>query len=325
MSTPRSPSLLRKKYNYFASYFLLVTLLMSQLCFGGIRKVEVSSFIVPSSVEARNNFVPIHARFACGVVPRGSAVFLSPSKVRLSANQIGLVILDKTKLKNDQMDLDVIGIQWNSENYELSVPDKLIYPLLKFIQREAYIAYTIPQLGIDTSYFQENLLIKEDSEYAYDSSQGYVAREFNSPELIDFLRSVDISTDADDSLPSELKQSILKDVNKNPSWDALDIEQYGSYVNADFHINYQVFLDNNGSKKTADVGGLPLRYHYDLRGNNILVIDEITMFNYPEEEFDLQYKAILFFQAAAILRQFYRDNRQEFNRFFKEIEGAVNL
>lgn len=287
-------------------FSLLLVLLSVCNTAAGIRRVEISHHIEPSSIAASTYFLS-HGRYGGGIVPRGVAEFLSPTQVRLSARQLKLVILDKAKLRNDQPDYDSIGIQWNDDVYELSAQDDLIYPLMKFVQRGSYIAYTIPD-EIDAAYFRKNALVP--------TLVGYVAKEFNSAPHAGFLYNVDLWTETEE-VPLELKDMIMKDVNKSKGDGQL--RNPGTYVNADFHVKYQVFLNNANGKRVADVGGLPLRYVWDVARNGSTIVSDVEVFTFPEKEFDLQYRAVLFFQTAAILRQFSEDNKQEFDRFLKEV------
>jgi hypothetical protein len=290
---------------------LLLALLIVSSAAAGIRRIEISRYVQPLSVTAGAYFLQ-EFQFSGGVVPRGTAEFLSPAKVKLDAGQLKLVILDKAKLRNDRPDYDVIGIQWKGDVYQLLAQDDLIYPLMKFIQRGSYIAYTIPMAGLNKDYFQQNALLP------VPKSGAYVAKEFKSVPHTEFLREVDLDTDTE-AMPPNLKAMIMQDVNKGNK----QLAEEGSYVNADFHVKYQVFLDNANGKKVADVGGLPLRYHWNIAIDGSAILEDVEVFTFPEEDFDLQYRAVLFFQTAAILRQLSQDNRQEFDRFLKEVGDIV--
>jgi hypothetical protein len=245
-------------------------------------------------------------------VPWGTAEFLSPAGLKLGARQLQLVILDKAKLRNDQPDYDAIGIRWNGKIYKLSAQDDLIYPLMKFIQRGSYIAYTIPVVDFDEDYFQENALVS-------DGLGSYVAQEFASVTHAEFLSEVDLDTETEE-IPADIKARIISEVNQGKEQASSRI---GTYVNADFHVKYKVFLDIVNGDTTAEVGGLPLRYFWRVASNDSAIIRNVQVFKFPEEKFDLQYRAILFFQTAAILRQFSLTNKREFNRFLKEVGVAV--
>lgn len=294
------------KSSRFIFSFLLALLVFCDVT-AGIRRVEISRYVQPSSTRGRD-FFRVHGRYAGGVVPRGMAEFLSPAKVRLSARQLKLVIIDKAKLRNDQPDYDAIGIQWKGNVYKLSAQDDLIYPLMKFIQRGSYIVYTLPIVDYDEDYFRNNHLVN--------IGAGYIAKEFVSDGLAEFLEDVDFIEDTDtEEMPDSLKARIIKQANTGIG----EFVRFGTYVNADFHVKYQVFLDNAGGKRVADVGGLPLRYYWNVAEDGSVIVDNVKVFKFPEEEFDLQYRAVLFFQTAAILRQFKQDNRPEFDRFLKEV------
>lgn len=153
---------------------------------------------------------------------------------------------------------------------------------------------------------------------------GYVAQEFNSANHADFLTDVDLDTETE-GMDTKLKATIMRDMsvfNGEPDeWNT-------TYVNADFHVKYQVFLDIDNGKRVVDVGGLPLRYFYrvaldDITRDEIAKVVDVEVFKFPEEEFSLQDRAVMFFQTAAILRQFSQDNKPEFNRFLGEVSAVV--
>ena len=297
---------------------LLLPLLVVSSAIARIRRIEISTYIHPgpaASAAARAYF-PGQGRLGGGVVPRGSADFLSPEKEKLRAGQLKLVILDRAKLRNNRPDYDAIGLQWNGNVYQLSTQDNLIYPLMKFIKRGSYIAYTIPVAGYNKDYFDNNHLVPFRNVGRL--GMGYVAEEFKSTPHAGFLEYVDFAR-AEVITNYNLKARILRDVRRGNGQRA----GIGSYVNADFHVTYQVFLDNVGGKKVADVGGLPLRYHWVAPKRGSAVVRDVEVFKFPETEFDEQYRAVLFFQTAAILRQFMKDNRPEFDRFMKEVGDLV--
>jgi len=300
--------------HYRLVFSLLLALLIVCDAAGQVRRrIEISRFVQPSSrvgSAVAGRFFARAFRFAGGVVPRGSAVFINPEGRRLSARQLELVILDKAKLSNNRPDYDAIGIRWNSKIYQLAAEDDLIYSLMKFIQRGSYIAFTIPVFDFDENYFRQNALLD-------DGAGGYIAKEFLTPSHIRLLHEIDLDTETEEMLPKE-KAGIMRAINRGSG----QLSEIGTYVNADFHIAYQVFLANANGKNVIDVGGLPLRYSWSVRRSGTVVIDEVEVFTFPEEEFSLQDRAVLFFQTAAILRQFSRDNPREFNRFLREV-GTV--
>jgi hypothetical protein len=253
-------------------------------------------------------------RFGGGVVPRGAAEFLSPTHEKLNANQLQLVILDKTKLSNGRPDYDAIGIRWKGNVFRVTMQDDLVYPLMKFIKRGSFIAFTVPMAGFDEAYFTTNALIE------VTNVGGFVAKEFLANSHASFLEDVDLDT-TDESMPSELEKMIKGDVNKGNG----KLGKVGSYVNCDFHVKYQVFLEDANGHRVADVGGLPLRYYYNVATDGSAIVDGVGVFTFPSKEFDIQYRAVLFFQAAAILRQFSQDNPKEFDRFMKEVGDALEV
>lgn len=328
---------------------LLLVLLVVCNAVAGIRRPQISRQFQPSRIASRTYF-PLHGRYGGGVVPRGSADFLSPAKVTLGAGQLQLVILDKAKLRNDRPDYDAIGIRWKGNVYTLSTQDDLIYPLMKFVQRGSFIAYTMHEENDDDD--PRRRVASQRAAKAYFQSQGlrltlgglecymadcYVAKEFESDPHTEFLSEIDLKTKMErmpaDADAIKLSEMVMRDLKggsgpltglaPDPFNDSL---VSASWVNADFHIKYSVFLDNVDGKNVADVGGLPLRYHWKSErkrdGTVETSVHKVDVFKFPEDEVSLQYRAVLFFQTAAILRQFSEENPLEFRRFLREV-GTV--
>lgn len=292
---------------FIISVFLILLIIYQATA--GIRRVQISKQLHSSPVEAASYF-RVHGAYGGGVVPRGTAEFLSPAKARLSAGQLQLVILNKTKLANNRADYDAIGIRWQDKVYQLTTQDDLLYPLMKFIQRGSYIAFTIPVAKFNKKYFEQNGLLPY--------RNAFVAKEFQIDSHKEFLAYTDVDTKTE-AIPVNLKVNIVKEANKS----IVAFASPGTYVNADFHVKYQVFLDLVKGKSVADVGGLPLRYHWYIGKNGSSIVHNVEVFKFPEKELSLQYRAVLFFQTAAILRQFKRDNPREFDRFLIEVGRVI--
>lgn len=298
----------RKGFRVILTFILAISFVFEITA--GIRPVDIAISTNPSSTTARQYFINDY-KFGGGVVPRGTAQFLSPTNQKLGAEQLELVILDEAKLRNNVSDYDAIGIRWQNNVYELTTQDDLIYPLMQFVQRGSYIAYTVPVLGIDKDYFEKSALMKRRGDY--------VAKEFMRPAHTEFLTNIDLGSKYVD-IPSDIEASIKNDINRENDIDT----KRGTFVNADFHVNYQVYLGNDANgKRVADVGGLPLVYLWKVSERGNAIITNVGGFAFPREEFDLQYRAVLFFQTAAILRQFKLHNRAEFDRFMNELAAVL--
>lgn len=297
---------------------LLLVLLFVCNAAGQIRQAEISRFVQPASRVARG-FFPKLARITGGVVPQGNATFFGPTKAKLTQPQLRrlkFVVLDGNKLRNGEPDFDAVGIRLGTNVYRLAVQDDLIYPMMKFIQRGGDIAYTIPE-----DFDPDQQLLKEHGllEVPYDEGS-YVAKEFSDAVHTEFLRRVDLRTETEE-LPADIKAQIMRGANAvGAQVVGRDKANYGSYINADFEVNYQVYFANGN--KLIEIAGLPLRYYWRGEDLDSPYIHNVEVFSYPEEEYDIQYRAILFFQTAAVLRKFSQFNRPEFNRFMSEV-GAV--
>jgi len=298
-------------------HLLALLLTLALVCTGlgqGRKRIDISSMIQPSA-EAGVYF-RTQGQFGGGVVPRGAAQFLNPQKEVIDAKQLDLVVLDQAKFRNRRPDYNAVGIRWKGNVYELGVPDDLIYPVMKFVQRDKYIVYTLPVAGFDKKFFADNALRpfrKVDR-----LGMGYVAREFvGTPyaallEWADFAETIPMSR--------KLQQQILSDIKAGPGV----FTGVSSYVNSDFHVRYKVFLEIEKGKRVVNVGGLPLRYFWTDSSTTAGVrVNKLEVFRYPSESLGPQDLAVMFFQTTAIMRQFSKSNKPEFNRFLNEVEGLV--
>jgi hypothetical protein len=305
----------------FKSYRLLLSLLIVFLIACSVFSqrrvpVEMSAIIQPSS-EAPFYFSR-HGRLGGGVVPRGSAEFIGPKNAVLSVNDLQLVVLDKNKLRNNRTDYDAIGIRYKENVYEISMPDDLVDPLMRFIQRGSFIIYTVPVAGGDSDYFAQQSLMKFRNVPRL--GMGYVAKEFLGTPYAALLEATDFAKTQrlDRKLENQIVSRSIAGLGRG------DFTGIGSYVNADFHVKYRVFLVTNRGKRVANVGGLPLRYHWRAanRGRAVKVY-KVEAFTFPTEPFGLQDRSVMFFQTTAILRQFHNANRTEFNSFLREVRSLT--
>jgi hypothetical protein len=282
------------------------------------QRIDASKFINLSSRDAGKYFAG-EFRYGGGVVPRGNAEFLSPTKLKLSARQLQLVILDKAKLANDHTDYDAIGISWNGQSYKLAAPDDFILPLMQFIQRGSYIIYTLPVAGFDKAYFQRNgLLPFRKVNVEGHVFMGYAAKEFKSIRQKEFLQNVDFANTT--RMAKTTKASIIADIRNRVRGSNQPASAFGTYVNADFHVKYHFYL--NSKSRVVDSDGLPLRYAFSVATDGTAIIRDIEVFAFPTTPYDSQDRAVLFFQTAALLRQFHDDNRPAFDRFLKEVAAV---
>ena len=306
-----------KRSHSFVALLLILLLLVNSL--GQIREIEISR-VFQATPRRSANFFRVHGRFGGGVAPRGSAEFTASSnpRLKLSARQMKFVVKDVELLKNDESDFDAVGIQWNGKVYKFAVQDDLLLPMMKFVKRDGAIAYTLGRRFVD-EYVTQNGLVS-----AYGRSSAYVAKEFNTEAHKDFLKSVDFA-DFDEIADPAIKTKLMIEAERFGGPIALFGERTSetdddSYINGDFNVKYQALLDNK--KQIVNVGGLPFSYSWETNNGKIKVTD-VFVFTYPERDYDKQYRAILFFHAAAILRQFKQDNPREFNRFLAQVTKIV--
>jgi len=151
-----------------------------------------------------------------------------------------------------------------------------------------------------------------------------VAKEFKSKAHGELLEYTDLYTTTE-TMDRRLENQIMQEaVTGNGR-----LTESGSYVNADFHVKYKVFLEIANRKRIVDIGGLPLRYYWVKATDGSVRIRQVKVFTFPADVGDrearaLQDRAVMFFQTAAVLRQFSRDNPPEFNRFLQELEQLIS-
>lgn len=258
-----------------------------------IRAGHISRTLNPESVEARRYFAGADFKYGGGVVPRGRVKYQHEGK-DIDADEVELVIQQRK-----------VGVTWNGDFYVLPIEDKLLCPLAKFIDRGSYIAYTVPMVGIDEGYFRDHRLFKWGG--------GYVAEEFRGTGLESFLRAIDLSARTE-PIPELLEAAIVNNVHSGRA--AVERTQEGSLVNADFHVTYIAHLVDGTDGKHVDIEGLPLCYAWDIAAGGTAVIAGVRTFVFPTKE-GLQYRAVLFFQHAALLRQSSVDDANAWAEFLK--------
>lgn len=308
----------------FHSRLIVSLVLILTIAFGAIaqvrRRIQVSKMINPS--EVAGTYFSSDFKFGGGVVPRGAAEFVSPDNTELSAQQLELVILDNAKLANNQTDYDAIGLRWQGETYKLAVPDDFVYPLMKFIQRNSYIVYTIPVTGTDNTYFGRNGLVPfRRVRLGEDVYMAYAALEFTAARQKEFLHGVDFAKTF--KLSDATKAPIIDDIEGRVRGSNIPASQWGTYVNADFHVKYHFYMTTTDGQNVVDSDGLPLRYAFFVATDGTAIIEDIEVFAFPKTPYDFQDQAILFFQATAILRQFHEHNPRAFNRFLAQVTAVT--
>jgi hypothetical protein len=202
-----------------------------------------------------------------------------------------------------------ISISYSGIHYSLPLTPKLLCPLLAFIGRDGYAVFTVPEV-VNPDYLQSHQLVRADG--------AYIAKEFQDPELTDFMARVDLRTYTE-PLSKNLKAALLKSLSSHSR--GFDLEEptapnylFGStsYLNADFNIDYKAYLTESNGAHFVDIAGLPLRYYWTKIDDRINV-DNIRVFSFPKPH-TLQYEAVLFYQTAAVFRAFYQHKIQDFKQ-----------
>lgn len=286
---------------------LLLSVSLLSLCLVepaiALRRSEMASFMSPTSYDGQKYFAGGDFIFAGGVVLRGRAVFLEDKK-QINVNQLNLQYS-----RTDQLKGGSVAVIYQGKSFALEIPERTICPLAQFVNRDGIIAFTVPVVAFDADYFAKNNLIESNED-------DYVAKEFFDAGLADFLEKVDLDT-LTVPLEREWQTKIKTDINGKNGGAVNKWVKPGTYVNADFHITYQALLVEKTGRLIVDIAGLPLRYHWDV-GSNGAILNKIEIYAFPQEKQKLHYEAVLFFQNAAIFRQFKLDKPADFNRFASE-------
>lgn len=276
-----------------------------------VRPHDTASLISPHSQIANAFFSGPDYLFAGGVVPRGQATFQTEDERQISPMDLEFVFkADKFGVKPDG---DAIHIHWNSRAFTLPIPDRQIVPLLRFINADRTIAFTIPPVEPTAEYIKQSGL--------KDLLNGaYVARELADPALVDLLDFVDVEADTE-PLDSKLERQILVSIFGKGRQDER-IVALGSYVNADFHVTYKAYLVESQRGNYVDIAGLPLRYHWNVGSSKKAIVNAVETFSFPDDKDSLQYRAVMFFQNAAVFRQYKTSNPAGFDELLKAVKDV---
>lgn len=281
------------------SFVLSVVSLLSFLSASwAVRNADVSSFVNTGSGVAVAFFHSPHFLYSGGVSLRARSLkFLTGDNSPIGINDLTLQFEENG---------GSVKIGYNNVLYELPIEDAMVCPLTKFVARGAYTIYTIPVVRENEQYFSANGLVE--------AGDGYIAKEFAGTKYESFLGDVDLGIETG-SLPSALKKAIIDNINSGlPN---LNSSEEGTYVNADFNIDYKAYLTKDGDRRFIDIAGLPLRYFWDVSAGDKAVIRDVKIFEFPQRQSGLQYKAVLLFQNAAVLRQFATQRSDSFQAFLK--------
>jgi hypothetical protein len=280
-------------------------LALTALALAGQRQAKYSSYMMTESQYAYAYYqgAARHYIYSGGITLwNGGATFYGPSGSKVPIKNLTLEV---------QGSLSQAAIRYQNTTYKIDFDSNLVCSLAKFIDRDAYIIYTIPVVEENADYFAQNGLVK---------MRGvYVAKEFATAELAGFLDYVDLDTDTV-ALPDKFKRPIINDsngVNRGRNEASRRITKRGTYTNADFHVNYQVFLRQNARSPEVDIAGLPLQYIWSVGEDGKAVITDVEVYADARQKGDLQYRAIQLFQTAAVFRQFQRERPANFSQFLQ--------
>ncbi|WP_369720167.1 hypothetical protein AB8Z38_23565 [Bradyrhizobium sp. LLZ17] len=285
----------RPKLSFLLSVVALLSLISAS---SAVRNADVSSFVNTGSGVAVAFFHSPHYLYSGGVSLRARSLkFLTEDNSPIGISDLNLQFEENG---------GSVKLGYKNALYELPIEDAMVCPLAMFVARGAYTIYTIPVVRENEQYFSENGLVE--------TGGGYVAKEFAGTKYESLLDAVDLGTETG-SLPSALKKAIIDNINSGlPN---LNSSEEGTYVNADFNIDYKAYLTKDGDRRFIDIAGLPLRYVWDVGAGEKAVIRDVEIFQFPRRQSGLQYQAVLLFQNAAVMRQFATQRSDLFQAFLK--------
>lgn len=285
----------RPKLSFFVATVLLA---LHWSAAWAVRNADLSSFVNTGSGVAVAFFHGPHYLYSGGVSLRAHGLqFLSEDN--------SVIAIEDLSLQFDATG-GTVKLGYKDALYELPIEDAMVCPLAKFVSRGAYTIYTIPVVREDEKYFSDSGLVE--------TAGGYVAKEFLGTKYVKFLDAVDLMSGTA-PLPEALKKAVIDKINSGlPNFDS---SEEGTYVNADFNIDYKAYLTKEGDRRFIDIAGLPLRYSWDVGAGEKAVIRDVEVFKFPERQSGLQYRAVLLFQNAAVLRRFATQRKDSFQVFME--------
>jgi hypothetical protein len=284
-------------------FVLVVTTLLFLFGFcssvSAIRNVSVASYVFPNAPGGVAHFGGNFA-YSGGVSPAAREVrFLDSSGRPLPTEELNIVF---RRIGSQEY----VGITSGNETYELAMPSGMACPLGRYIARNATIAFTVPS-RIDNQFFSNNRLVP------YKNTNAYIAREFSNTKFADFLKELDLDTSITGPLPNNLRTALMNEINSANQTHPVSWSE--SYVNADFHVTYSAYLISKGGRNIVDIAGLPLRYYWSIAPNGKAAINTVHVFSFPSTERGLLYEGVIFFQNAAVFKQFNQDAKSRFTAF----------
>lgn len=273
-------------------------------CFA-IHDISISSYVSAPHASTAAIMRGGMFAFAGGVIPRGDVVFMDDGGRRVSAADLELVT-------------DATGraaIRWEGRSYDLLIQKSLVCPLARYVRSGTVIAFTIAVVADNEAFLKRQGLVTLQPGI-------YVARELESQAGL--LVNIDLADDVKDIEEAPVRQRILDSMNKVvadsaselASVGALSIPGDGTYVNADFNVRYQARLVTRGSRRFVDIGGMPLRYHWQLGADGKTPrFTDVQTFRFPQASERQQVLNVTFFQNAAVFRHLHRHSAAAFGKF----------
>jgi len=289
--------------------FLLFAIAVSQNAYASIRNTDAGGIFAkasPSGAQYWNG----DFKYGGGVVPHGRVEFYTEKGESIPLSDISIEF--RTNPNPSNQDGKVFVVNRDTE-FRLGIDPRLICPLARFVERDKYIAYTIPVVAYDEYYFSRNKLSYVGHvDVGEDTLPTYAAVEFTPPVITDLFEYIDLRAQTE---PFSMEDEAIADINQfHGISNSPRTVKSGTYVNADFHIIYKAFLDK--LNPTISIEGLPLRYTWDLGDFDQPVIKKVNIFSMPKNDDDLeQRESIMFFQNAAVFRMFANEKKYDFIQF----------
>jgi hypothetical protein len=214
-----------------------------------------------------------------------------------------------------------VTLAYAGNQYPVGMPKGLACPLGRFVERDGFIAYTVPRfMDVESRREMTRVGLKHHR----------VAKEFENTAFETLLHAADFA--AAQNLPDPVADRLMAGLNGSNGLtgfvvDAADSEPQaiGSLVNTDAQVRYHVYLVS--AKNRVEIGGVPLRYFWQLDRGGAAGVFAVQAFAQNWQpgttltDFSLknaqpsQYDIVNFYQVAGMMRQLNISNHDKFKAF----------
>lgn len=318
---------------------LMIALIIALTAMGGSFRTaaqpvraDFSSFISEEVDAGRRDLPALYfgQRFMARVA--GGVIFVGASTFDLTEGA-GTRRLDVSSLALRVASNGSVLIEHAGSQFRLLLHDGLACPLARFTARQGQIAFTLPYPSVDPAEVRRLGLVPVLSNKQDPSEVYYAAPEFADQRFVFLFYQADFaSVESLGALSDRLADRVNRMVDETllaaRSRSSNDEGSSGWYLNADFQVTYRVKL--NTITQTAEISGVPLRYNWALSQQNTARITNVEVFKQVDGvqqtlsvggEFS-QFDVIVLYQAAAVFREFARENPDAFRQFVAQSCGV---